>query len=216
MAARKIRSQSELLDFIDSEIAWRRKEIIDIKSVSWDKRDTLYCRSLSKALVLISYSHWEGFVKSASMAFLQYLKVMSFPREQLSERIIAPLILQLGGQSKHKDKVILLNDILCDSTKKISINISRLVDAESNLNFDVLEKIMHNIGMDAYHFNIHKSFIDVILLGTRNSIAHGEREFVEYDRSMTIADTVIGMISQYKTVMENMIRTQEYLKITSL
>jgi hypothetical protein len=204
----KFKSESKLLEFIDSEIAWRKKEIIDLKSITLQSRG----RVSSKALVLISYSHWEGFVKSISAAYLGYLRFLAYPRERLSERIIAPLILQLGGQMKVKDKISLLNDILCDPTKKVDFNIDRLVDTGSNLNFEVLEKIMYNIGTNAEHFDLHKQFIDQQLLGTRNSLAHGEERFVDPKRSIEIADTVMEMISRYKTVVENMISTKDYFK----
>lgn len=205
--ATKIKSESKLFEFIDSEIAWRKKEIIDLKSVTLQSQN----RVNRKVLVLISYSHWEGFVKSISRAYLSYLRFMSYPRERLSEKIIAPMLLQLGGQ-KHKDKVNLLNDILCDPTKKIDFNIDLLIDAESNLNFEVLEKIMHNIGTNADHFDLHKQFIDQQLLGTRNPLAHGEEKFIDHKRSIEIADTVMDMISQYKTVVENIVCTKDYFK----
>jgi hypothetical protein len=71
---------------------------------------------------------------------------------------------------------------------------------------------MHNIGTNADHFDLHKQFIDQQLLGTRNPLAHGEERFVDTQRSIEIADTVMTMISQYKTIVENIICTKDYFK----
>lgn len=60
-------------------------------------------------------------------------------------------------------------------------------------------------------FETKEKFIDSELLRMRNSIAHGE--FTKIDENFdTLADTVLTMLDQYKTEIENAASSNAYRK----
>lgn len=61
----KIKTAETLADFLDERLVARKLEIVYLKNCLDDKakkhsKETLV---LSKALIVISYSHWEGYAK---------------------------------------------------------------------------------------------------------------------------------------------------------
>ena len=198
---KKCKSKSDLLDYFDEELAWRSKEIIDIKSILQTNQASILSRVLSKACILIAYSHWEGFVKSSTCAYWAYLKFISYPRENLSYNTLASLILQSGGHSALSDKIHEMRKIISDPKHKIKFNIERLVDTQSNLNSDVLDTIMLNLGDDSSLFTTKRLFIDGVLLKNRNAFAHGEQRYVECDKAIEIASMALDLIKLYNNAI---------------
>ena len=196
--AKRFRSKTELYDFFNDELAWRRKEIIEIKSIL----QTYKTRVVAKATTLIAYSHWEGFVKSTTCAYWEYLKFMAFPKSALSYNTLASLILQNGGHSALRDKILELRKIICETDYKIKFNIERLVDTNSNLNSDVLETIMLNLGEDSSLFETKRLFIDAVLLKNRNGLAHGEQRYIENEKADEIASKAIELIELFQSAVE--------------
>lgn len=209
--AKRFRSKTELYDFFNDELAWRRKEIIEIKSIL----QTYKTRVVAKATTLIAYSHWEGFVKSTTCAYWVYLKFMAFPKSALSYNTLASLILQNGGHSALRDKILELRKIICETDYKIKFNIERLVDTNSNLNSDVLETIMLNLGEDSSLFATKRLFIDAVLLKNRNGLAHGEQRYIENEKADEIASKAIELIELYKNILDNMVTTDNYKNATA-
>ena len=93
----KNKSTENLLENIDHEFAWRFKEIADLKSVlqSKKKNDSKEKNVFAKALVLISYSHWEGFVKNISKYYLEYIHFLALNRSQISVELLSSFIFSL-------------------------------------------------------------------------------------------------------------------------
>ena len=178
---KKIKSEEALFQEIDSEMSWRRIEIHHLKSLLKIKKNSKEKDVLAKSVILISYSHWEGFVKSISM----YYQNMA-------------------------TKIKELHKALTDNTYKLAFNIDKLVDAESNLNSVVLDKILVNIGASTSTFETKSIFIDSILLKNRNDFAHGDRGRADFDTAIDIADTVLTLMELYKTEIENMIALKSY------
>lgn len=204
--ARKFRCKPDLYDFFNDELAWRRKEIIEIKSIL----QTNNTRVAAKATILIAYSHWEGFVKSTTSAYWEYLKLKAFPKAALSYNTLASLILHNGGHSALRDKLLELRRIISETDYKIKFNIERLVDTNSNLNSDVLETIMLNLGGDSSLFETKRLFIDAVLLKNRNGLAHGEQRYIENEKADEIASQAIELIDLYKNILDNIVTTDSY------
>ena len=87
----KIRSSVEANEKLDSEISWRKKEIINLKN-RLSLSSKFDAETLAKCLILISYSHWEGFVKNASIIYLTYVKTVASNPSKLSNQLKASLL----------------------------------------------------------------------------------------------------------------------------
>ena len=71
----KIRSTEELINYLDDDLAWRRKEIIELRAVARsakEKKADVHVR----AGIAMLYAHWEGFVKNASNAYVIFVSAM--------------------------------------------------------------------------------------------------------------------------------------------
>lgn len=209
---KKIKSEEMLFQEIDDEMSWRRMEIHYLKSLLKQKRNSKEKDALAKSVILVSYSHWEGFVKSISMYYLSYIAFLALPKNKMSTNLIASCLIRIGENQNMATKIKELHKALTDDNYKLAFNIDRLVDAESNLNSIVLDKILVNIGASTSAFDTKAIFIDYVLLKNRNEFAHGDRERVDLDTAIDIADKVLELMNLYKIEIENMIALKAYKK----
>lgn len=85
-----------------------------------------------------------------------------------------------------------------------------MTDPKSNLNFEVLEIISTNIGIDISSLTLDSKKIDEIMLGRRNKMAHGEKDLLDKDYGLQVADISISTMSKFKSLLQNMIATDGY------
>lgn len=93
----KIKTAEALADFLNERLVARKLEIIYLKNCLDDKakkhsKETLV---LSKALIVISYSHWEGYVKEAVKAYLNYLNSKDYSIESCQLHYLQPIYIHL-------------------------------------------------------------------------------------------------------------------------
>lgn len=203
----KIRTLDDLVANIDSELAWRRRELHNFKGALSNGRSSLlphFCR----ASVLLAYSHWEGFVKSVCLAYVEYVSRKRLPFHQLSTNFVALTCMRAlkeSGQSKSLLPYVQLIDFLrLNGTETSRVPFKDVIDTESNLSSEVLQKLLFAVGIpldDA--FIIKKQFIDRNLLKTRNAIAHGEREEVPETLASEIVTQVESLLLLFKVAVEN-------------
>lgn len=203
----KIRTLDDLVANIDSELAWRRRELHNFNGAMINGRSSLlphFCR----ASVLLAYSHWEGFVKSVCLAYIEYVSRKRLPFDQLSTNFVALACMRAikeSGQSKSPLPYIQLIDFLRLNGTEISrVPFKDVIDTESNLSSEVLQKLLLALGIppdDA--FTLKKQFIDRNLLKTRNEIAHGERTEVSEEFASEIFSQVESLLQRFKVAVEN-------------
>lgn len=207
------RSTSAIYDFLDKEISWRRIEISSLKT-SLSSAKGVHYKAIVRAGIPILYAHWEGFVKAASEAYLDYVLHQCHKYSELKTCFVV-----LGLKSK----LSLLNE-----SKKSAINIASIefirneldstavlkldnaINTKSNLNSEVFENIAETVGVDFSKYTTKYNLIDIQLLKRRNEIAHGEYLDVKQSEFYDLADEVITLIENYKTDIENSIALQTY------
>jgi hypothetical protein len=65
-----IRNKEELIDFLDKNSEKRKQELITLKESIKSQRkheQAIFCR----IAVVMAYAHWEGFIKTSSIAYVQ-------------------------------------------------------------------------------------------------------------------------------------------------
>jgi hypothetical protein len=209
----KIRSTENLLDRIDDDIARRKKEIITLKNMLITARKASK-DILAKSLVLIAYSHWEGFVKTSTTYFLVFLKTLAVSRDKLSTKLrstISYWAIRKEGQNNIKDSISLMCSLIEKPQERRNIYIDDIVDTKSNLNDDVLERIALSIGLDVNSFRPKYPFINAVLLDNRNHLAHGDYRDVDEDNAKQIADQVITLMDMYYNAIQDYIINKKYL-----
>jgi hypothetical protein len=202
----KIRTLNHLQDALDAEMAWRVKEIADLKSTinlsSGSRQITLI-----RAGVSLVYAHWEGFVKATSEKYLEYVNSQKIPLSDMTDSFVCAAMrshINSAYSSSKFDQNIKIVDILRNKLDvRFSVDPKAVIDTASNLNSEVFSNIARFLSLDVNTYSTRFNFIDETLLARRNAVAHGEYIGLNEAEWSTIADDVILLLRHFKTDIEN-------------
>lgn len=177
----------KLFDELDSDLTWRKKEVLNLFSMLNDSNSNL----LLKICVLLLYSHWEGYVKNASKRYLLFVAKKKIKVELLTDNFKA---ICLKGYAKNvyesRNSLTLSNEIkllslISGSEEKVfkllgtflnEKNGSDIIDTAGNLSYEIFNNIMRVVGIEEKACIKTKShYIDSNLLKNRNKVAHGNK-----------------------------------------
>lgn len=99
------------------------------------------------------------------------------------------------------------------SNKTFKVKEGSIIDTASNLKYDVLNTILLQLGFDSTVFNQKENFINEILLGYRNAIAHGElRDCKSIENAYReVKNTLLPLIETFSTLVSNAVASSSYL-----
>lgn len=212
----KIRTFDELSDSLSSELAWRKKELSDLKyfieqSLPFPSRKQV----LSRCGIAILYAHWEGFIKLCGNNFLEYVAMQRHKNSELKLNLLTLSMrnsVKFSVNSKKSSEYGKLTDFFLNNMEfRSSIPFKTAIHTESNLSSKVFKEIVWCLGIDYSLFETKEKFIDSHLLGRRNHIAHGQKldvNLYEYDE---MRKTLIEMMTNFKTQIENCAINKDYL-----
>lgn len=210
----KAYTEAEFYDQITQDRNWRLKEVSDLKSAI-RRSDPFLQRVLLRALITVSYAHWEGYVRFSARKYMEHIALRKFQFQQLDRQFFRNYFLpRLAALSTTKtsipDRCKLIDEILESADSKFSRINDDLINTKANLNYDVFSDICAICGISAANFEGNRTFIDVILLKRRNEIAHGENTFVAVDDLDEIADRTTGLMRAFGDELENRVALQKY------
>lgn len=200
----------ELRAALEAELAWRQEELAFFKNqLNEILEENKY--KYRKSLVLILYSHLEGYIKICLQTYIQYINSQRLDRRDVSTGLMVA--------SMHKEFIAYENlDRKCEvfrrelpddarlhrlyrrvdfmekvedfKDQKLTID-DQIIDTESNLWYIVLQKNLYKVGLPINLFDEYQRDIDA-LVNRRNSIAHGnfragvtEREFSDWESKVS-------------------------------
>lgn len=206
----KIRSLEMLVDFLNEQNVWRLKELATLKaeiSRATDKTQV----TLIRAALPILYAHWEGYIKTSSEAYLDY--VSSYVSSQrVTSKNLSPIfvalplwkeMIQSDAPMKFLPFSQKLTPYLAKHDHRIKIPSTNTVNSESNLNSNILREICCIIGIDYKKFETKEKLIDERLLGTRNRIAHGERRDLTATDYNDLHMQIVDLLQLFKNLVSN-------------
>lgn len=208
-------TEADFSDQVDADLNWRRKELSDIKLAI--RNTTENSRpALLRALITMTYAHWEGYVRTCATKYFQHLYIRKKLYRDFEKQIfINSYLIRLDAffQNKHniKDRCKFIEDIMDARDNRFSYINPQLIDTKSNLNTDVIKDLCTICGIDYSPFEEKRAFIDIILLKRRNAIAHGQQEVIgESEIDIIVADA-IELMTAFKNLLENKVYTRTYL-----
>jgi hypothetical protein len=153
-----------------------------------------------------SQAHYEGFVKKASILFLKYVISTYTSGKEINDNIFAlqmrEQIIKSSKTNKCSIHVELIKNINT-SPIRLVFKPEKIIDTHSNLKSEYLKEIMFMCGIRFDSYWEGKSFfIDNILLGKRNSIAHGEMVEVDDETVDQCLLNVMEILEKYKVELE--------------
>jgi hypothetical protein len=207
-------TEQDLSDAFDVDLIWRRKELSDIKTAI-KLSDLASKTALLRALIAMSYAHWEGYVRTCANRYFEYLTLRRKPYLELERQIYVNTFL-VRLDAMHQSKIGLearckfVNDILDGTSGRFNYVHPSLVDTKSNLNTDVIKDICTVCAVDSSHFESQRTFIDVLVLKRRNAIAHGQQEFIQPDEIDDLVANVLALMVHFRGLLENKVYTKAY------
>lgn len=210
----KARTEADLTQQLTGDRTWRIQEISDLVSAA-EKADNRLRQVLLRSLVAIAYAHWEGGVRYAARKYMEFISIRRHSYSELDRQFLrnyfAPRLSSIAQSGMSlKDRCDLLDEILDSGEKRFTRSNDDLINTRSNLNFEVFSDICLVCGLDPASFQKHQTFIDVVLLKRRNSIAHGEETLVELGDLNVVADTTMELIRSFSDALENRIYLRAY------
>lgn len=212
---KKPRSLSELNDLLTDELAWRVKEIADLK-LALKTSAPVMAKSLARAAVPILYAHWEGYIKTTATGYLEYLNNLGLALAQFEDCFIAlgarRRLMDLANSKDFVKHVGVVRFFLRELNRRSPLKFPGAISTRANLNSEVFEEIALSIGLNASGYRARYNLIDQSLLGNRNGIAHGDWLRLETDECRTLADDVIQLLRDFNSDIYNLASTRAYLR----
>lgn len=207
-------TESDLSSIFDTELIWRRKELSDIK-LAIKNADSIAKPALLKAIIAMSYAHWEGYVRTCANRYFEHLTLRKRPFQEYERQFyVNSLLGRLDalhrGRVSLEDRCALINEILDGVNGRFSRINPDLIDTRSNLNTDVIKDICLICGVDASHFEKNRTFLDTLLLKRRNAIAHGQQEYIRVDEVDSLVSNTLALMEFFRNQLENKVYMKAY------
>ena len=189
---------------LDDEFSWRRKELSVLRSSIPKIKNPLQSAMLRAALPLL-YAHWEGFVKLSMSYYLEHVSLKYLNNNELNSRFMTLSLQNKMGDmnvNNFEVKVRIVELLFSDYGKRSNIPKKNIINTKSNLNYNVLLDILYILDLEDKHIDNKKELIND-LVNTRNHIAHGEQDLIEYDIFIGFYDDIISLMTFLKTKIEN-------------
>lgn len=153
------------------------------------------------------YAHWEGFIKSASEGYLEFVNNQGLTYRELKTCFVVfgmkGKLAQLGDSKQAKTNIDVLDFVMGELDKPAKMVLSNAIRTESNLTSTVFRNIALSIDVPIDRYEARFPLIDESLVNRRNGIAHGEYIGLEPDEFINLASEVHTMMRWYKTDLEN-------------
>ncbi|MER5129418.1 MAE_28990/MAE_18760 family HEPN-like nuclease [Serratia marcescens] len=215
----KIRTLDGFQDYVDTEMAWRIKEIAHL-TASIDRSLSLAQRTIIRASIPLLYAHWEGFVKNTASKYIEYISNLRLNYSELEECLIVlgmrKKLFEIASTNKHDIISESLKFILSGQKERAILNFESAIQTESNLKSHVFDNIAKSIGVSVHHFNTKYNFIDESLLKRRNCIAHGEYLDIDANEWRNLSQETLTLMRTFKNEVLNNASTKKYLKPAQL
>lgn len=146
----KIRTTEQLQAALDADLTWRKRELLVLRELAMKARDHEK-PSLQRALIAMSYAHWEGFVKYSIEALLTYVRLQGLRYRQVNYALVgmalAARLRQLTDTQKYRPFGAIAQHIYEMDEEKCSL--PQTVSTRSNLSSTVFDDLLAAIGLEA-------------------------------------------------------------------
>lgn len=226
-----------LLSEIEQDKAWRDQELIHFENILANAQPQEQIL-VSKALILLLYSHFEGHVKVIFTCYVEAINqlnltcgdvVMPLVASSLDKVFIEfknghrnphtnkffkqehePNFIELGRRVEFLEKFEEIMNI------PVKLNTNKIVDTESNLNPTVLAKILYRIGFEETFLQEKDRTNIAKLINYRNDIAHGNKKNGwTYEEYKDVKNEIEELIRHIRSNVIIYFSTEAFKKSTS-
>lgn len=214
----KIKTIEKLQDHLDKDLAWRKKELINLRLWVHQTQNLMYCRM---GLVMLS-AHFEGFIRSAANYYVVYVSYQKVPLKQINTNFVAIFFRSILEKDKETKKISSYKKKLDEIIKAYSeseffvkyTEDAPIIKTESNPTSTVFREILTSIGLPYTSYETKNNFIDGDLLSNRHAIAHGERTKISCEEFYTTFDTILEIMETFKSQIIQAALENSYMIMT--
>jgi hypothetical protein len=196
-----IRSATILENVLVEELAWRKKELITLKTMHDGAREHQQTM-LRRAGIALLYAHWEGFVKASGTAYVDLVARQNLRYRDLTCNFVAIAakkeLHQFSSTTRGRMLCCISDFFINKLGQPARLSSTNAIQTKSNLSVEVTRDILCLLGLDYKPFEIHERTVIEPLVRSRNSVAHGERrsiDTVDYD---TLHRKVLELLDELK------------------
>jgi hypothetical protein len=209
-----IRTGEQLDDAIAADLIWRKKELSALRAlVQGSATAPERHRALLRSAVAILYANWEGFVRSAACAYLEYVAFQRLKYAELAPSFVAlaaKKIFRAGDESRRIQAHVKVTEFFRNhQNDRAVVPYKEGISTEQNLSSEVLENIVCTLSLDFSPFELKRHIVDS-LLGKRNAIAHGEYATVDLADFETLYAEMTGMLELFRNAISNAASSDSY------
>lgn len=208
----KIRTSSELMAALDKELSWRRLELSSLyllmQSAQGNEKSALI-----RSLVVMLYAHWEGFIKSSSEIFINYINRQYIKHCDVKNNFAAASLKNIINSLRDTNKYSLITKLYAQviESGENTVEISATVETKSNLKKEIFEEIIHLLGFSFDRYDTSLNFINS-LVNDRNSIAHGEFLPINESKYKEMEEKTLSIMEMFKEDIQNSCTARSFKK----
>lgn len=202
------------VDNLDRDLARRRREITDLRLlVAASSGDRLAL--LARACHVITYAHWEGFVRSATRSYLAYVLTRNETVAALKIGFQALAIqTQLRAAAASWEAIPSVTEMIeyidTRSINRFEVDPDKSIQT-GNLNSAKFKAFLASVSLEYLDtYKTRENFIDEILCGRRHRIAHGHWQPVTADDARSVADDVLLLCTEFAEQLQDAALYEQY------
>ena len=209
----RIRSLTQLIEALDDDLAWRKRELTTVNFLLENPRQHQR-EPLLRAAICLLYAHWEGFVKTAATSYVSFVAHQGLRYRDLTPNFVAlglrREIREAGQSNRPHIHTELARRLMADLSERASIAWQSSVNTRSNLNSETLREILALLGLDEREYLYKGPLLDKKLLENRNRVAHGERAEIDHDDYDLLHSEIIQLADWFSTDVKNAAVTGQF------
>ncbi len=198
----KIKTLEKLQDILDQDMAWRKKELIDLKLLIHSTQNPTLCRV---GIALLS-AHFEGFIKQAANIYVIHVASQNIKISELHTNFAAIHSGKVFESCAVSDKITVFQKAIDNfltnyMTKNFRVRYSPedpIIKTEGNPSSTVIKNIFESIGLDFSPYETKTNYIDADLLSNRHGVVHGNKVYIDiadFDNTFKVITEIMEQFS---------------------
>jgi hypothetical protein len=202
---------------VHKDLAHRKRELTRVKlSIQGLRGEEDADEWMNRAAAVLTYAHWEGFVKTASVKYLKFINGLNLPVQSLKicfhAAMVASHFKQAAGTQKTSHLAQLLTAMDGLRAEAFNVNPQKVIDTEHNLSSAVFLGMLAGIGLEPFpQFATRTGFIDATLVYGRNQVAHGELVSIAQEEAIERIDGVNELLDHYSNQLIDAVTQGSYM-----
>jgi hypothetical protein len=207
-----IRTAAQLHDALSEDVSWRKKELINLKLMHEAARNH-QAEMLRRAGIALLYAHWEGYVKRAGTAYVEFVAHQNLTYGELTANFVA---LGMKAHLRHAEEsskgevlIRIVRFFTAEVGQRARLNWDRSIQTKANLSAELLRDIVLSLGLDYRPFQVREKSVVELLRERRNGIAHGRYLPVDADEYVRLHNEIVGhnefsgLLEEFRTQIDN-------------